>query len=199
MTIEIPQYGLKAYALLYSKHSTEEKFRQSELDWVVSPSMRKKIFALLLRSGWIKKSSRRTYSCVNPSDAIRGLLEFRVPQIMLGAKREYSFTRISAVEVWSDFSYIQRSMEKSPYFIKVLRKDLKYWKGFFNTREIPNYVGAGATIGEYIILIPVSKLSFDEKNGFRVDSLREAMDFAKSNGMLAYALSYMKRKYGDLA
>lgn len=196
MTVEIPQYGLKAYALLFSKHGTHSKFRQSELDWIVSTSMKKKIFSLLLRSGWIKKQSSGTYVCTNPSDAIKGLLEFRVPEIIKHAEKKYAFTGLSAVEIWSDFSYVQRSMEKSPYFIKVLRKDLKYWKEFFNNKEIPNYVGTGTTIGEYVILIPVNALSFKEKNGFRVDALKETMQYANSNDIYAYASEYMKNKYG---
>lgn len=196
MTIEIPQYGLKAYALLFSKHGIQGQFRQSELDWIVSSSMKKKIFALLLRSGWIKKHANGTYSCINPSDAIKGLLEFRVPEIMKEAEKKYSFTQLSAVEIWSDFSYVQRGMEKSPYFIKILRKNLRYWKEFFNMHEIPNYIGSGATIGEYVILIPVSKLSFKEKSGFKVDSFKETMDYAKSNDVFAYASEYMKNKYG---
>ncbi len=168
MTIEIPQYGLKAFALLFSKHGTRGKFRQSELDWIVSSSMKKKIFALLLRTGWIRKNPGRTYSCINPSDAIQGLMELRVPEIMKNVQKDYAFTRLSAVEIWSDFSYVQRSMEKSPYFVKVLRKDLKYWKEFFNRAEIPNYEGSGTTIGEFIILIPVTSLSYKEKSGFRL-------------------------------
>jgi len=111
MTIEIPQYGLKAYALLFSKHGTEGRFGQSELDWIVSSSMKKKIFSLLLRSGWIVKQSKQTYSCTSPAEAIKGLLEFRVPDVVKQATRQYSFTQASAVEIWSDFSYVQRGRE----------------------------------------------------------------------------------------
>lgn len=196
MTIEIPQYGLKAYALLFSKHGVQREFRQSELDWIVSISMKKKIFSLLLRSGWIKKRSSGAYSCTNPSDAIKGLLEFRVPQIIKTAQKNYAFTQLSAVEIWSDFSYVQRGKEKSPYFIKILKKDLGYWKEFFNRNEIPNYINSGTTIGEFIILIPVSKLLFEEKNDFKVESLKETKQYAQSNEIYAYALEYMKRKYG---
>ena len=157
------------------------------------------IFALLLRSGWIKKRSGGTYSCTNPSDAIKGLLEFRVPGMMKDARKPYAFTRFSAVEIWSDFSYVQRSMEKSPYFIKVLRKDMHYWKAFFHAREIPNYVGSGATVGEYVILIPVARFSYEEKGAFKVDSLRETMRYAESNDVYAYASEYMERTYGASA
>lgn len=199
MTIEIPRYGLKAYALLFSKHGAHGRFKQSELDWIVSSSMKKKIFALLLKRGWIKKNPDGTYSCTNPSDAIKGLLEFRVPKIIKNAKKEYAFTQLSAVEIWSDYSYVQRGMEKSPYFIKVLRKDLKYWRAFFNSNEIPNYVQSGANIGEFVILIPVSTLSFEEKSGFKVDSLKKTMRYAKSNDIYAYASEYMENKYGAAA
>lgn len=199
MTIEIPQYGLKAYALLFSRHGAHERFRQSELDWIVSSSMKKKIFSLLLRSGWIKKHPKETYSCTSPSDAIQGLLEFRVPEIMKKAKRRYSFTQSSAVEIWSDFSYVQRGREKSPYFIKILRKDIRYWKEFFNSNEIPNYVQSGATIGEFVILIPVDRLSFEEKNGFNVDPLKETIRYAKSNEIHAYASEYIENRYGAAA
>lgn len=198
MTIEIPQYGLKAYALLFSRHGTQEAFRQSELDWIVSTSMKKKIFALLVRTGWIKKISKILYHCTNPKEAIEGLLEFRVPEIMKKAKKKYAFTKLSAVEIWSDFSYVQRGREKSPYFIKVLQKDIKYWKEFFNRNEIPNYVTSGATIGEFVILIPVNTISFGEKDGFNVDYLKEALQYARSNDAYTYAVRYIEKKYGEL-
>lgn len=199
MVVEIPRYGLKAYALLFSKHGVNEEFRQSELEWMVSASMKKKIFSLLLRSGWIKRRPNGTYTCTSPSDAIKGLLEFRVPKVMRDAKRAYAFTGLSAVEIWSDFSYVQRGMEKSPYFIKVLRKDLEYWKGFFNRNRIPNYVGTGSTVGEFVILIPVGSLLYEEKSGFKVDSFKETISYAKANDAYAYASGYMKSKYGALA
>ncbi len=199
MTVEIPQYGLKAYALLYSKHGTQGEFKQSELDWIVSQSMKKKIFSLLLRSGWIIKKHSGKYVCANPSDAIKGLLEFRVPDIIKKARKDYAFTQLSAVEIWSDFSYVQRGIEKSPYFIKVLKKELKYWKEFFNKEEIPNYVGSGATIGEYVILIPIEKLTHVEKNNFKVDTLKKTIDFAKANDIYDYATEYIVRKYGEAA
>ena len=117
---------------------------------------------------------------------------------MKNAKKKYAFTQSSAVEIWSDFSYVQRGMEKSPYFIKVLRKDLNDWKTFFNMHEVPNYVKTGATIGEYIILIPVDKLSFEEKNGFKVEPFKDTIHYAKSNGVYDYATEYMKNKHRGL-
>src|SRR3989338_2284260 len=152
MITEIPQYCLRAYSLFYSKHGSREPFVQNELDWIVSQSMKKKIFSLLLRSGWIKKVSRNSYKCVQPDNVIKGLLEFKVHEIIRKAKKPYAFTNLSSIEIWSDYVYVQRGIERSPYFIKVLKKNLKYWKDFFNNYNIPNYINEGSTIGEYVIL-----------------------------------------------
>lgn len=199
MTSEIPQYGLRAYSLFYSKHGSREAFKQSELDWIVSESMKKKIFSLLLKSGWIKKESRTTYKCIEPEKAIKDLLEFKVPEIIKKAKKPYAFTNLSAVEIWSDYSYVQRGMERSPYFIKVLKKDLGYWKEFWNKNNIPNYIKEGSTIGEYVILMPVDKIKAVEKQGLRVEPLKQTLRIAKENEMYSYAYNYMRRKYGTAA
>lgn len=196
MTYEIPQYCLRAYALFYAKHGSKEPFQQSQLDWIVGSSMKKKIFSVLLRAGWIAKASRDTYKCVEPEKTIKGLLEFKVSQSIREATKPYAFTNLSAVEIWSDYSYIQRGMEKSPYFIKVLRKDLKYWKSFFNKINIPNYIKKGSTIGEYVILIPINNVKSVDKDGLKVEQLNEALKTAKSNEMYSYAYNYMRKKYG---
>ena len=199
MSIDIPQYGLKAYALFFVRHGLNEEFGQSDLDWIVRQSMKKKIFALLLRSGWIKKASRDRYLCVKPEQVIRGLLELRVPSIMKKSLRPYAFTGLSAIEIWSDYSYVQRGVEKSPYFINVLHKDLGYWKEFFSKNGIQSYTNEGATIGEYVILKPVGRLNSTEKDGQKVVGLAEAKKLAKANDIYSHPYKYMREKYGTSA
>lgn len=199
MYTEIPQYGLRAYALFYSRHGSRESFKQAELNWIVSQGMKKKIFSLLLNSGWIKKASKTTYRCVEPKNVISGLLEFKVPEIMKESEKEYAFTNLSAIEIWSDYSYVQRGIEKSPYFIKVLKKDLRYWITFFNKHNIPNYINKGSTIGEYVILVPVEHLKYIEKNDLKVENLENTMKLAKANEIYLYAYIYMRKKYEHTA
>jgi hypothetical protein len=193
---EIPNYGLRAYALFFSRHGLTEYFTQSDLDWIVGQSMKKKIFSLLLTAGWIKKVSDREYKCVNPSEILKGLLDFKVPQIIKEAKKDYAFTGLSAIEIWSDYSYVQRGREKSPYYIKILKKDLRYWKAFLNKNKIPNYVNSGSTIGEFIILIPVNRLTNEEKDGLMVETLKETKKIAKASSFYMYPYNYMKERYG---
>lgn len=195
---EIPYYGLRAYALFFSKHGLKEEFAQSELDWIVGQSMKKKIFSLLLNAGWIKKTSKSAYMCVSPENILNGLLDFKVQQIIKEAKKPYIFTGLSAVEIWSDYSYVQRGREKSPYYIKVLKKDIKYWKSFFNKNKIPNYIKVGSTIGEFIILIPVDKINAGEKDSIKVETLKETEKIAKANSFYVYPYNYMKEKYGSI-
>ena len=157
-----------------------------------------KIFALLVRNGWIHKVSSNLYKCVNPEVILKGLLEFKVPQIIKEARKPYAFTGLSAIEIWSDYSYIQRGREKSPYYIKILKKDLKYWKSFFNRYRIPNYVKAGSTIGEFVILMPVDTLKTMEKDEMYVDTLQETAKAAKANSFYSYPYNYMREKYGTI-
>ncbi len=199
MYTEIPYFGLRAYALFFSRHGLKEEFSQSALDWIVGQSMKKKIFSLLVNAGWIKKVSNNTYKCVNPEKILKGLLEFKLPTIIKEARKPYAFTGLSAVEIWSDYAYAQRGREKSPYYMKVLRKDMAYWKAFFNRHRIPNYVHAGSTIGEFIILIPSKKIDCEEKDGMMVESLKETRKIAKANNVYAYAYNYMREKYGSSA
>ena len=194
---EVPNYGLRAYALFYTKHGVRETFQQSELDWIVSQSMRKKIFATLLRAGWITKVSWQEYACVNPDMIFKNLLDFRVPAVMREAQKPYAFTGLSAIEIWSDFSYVQRGRERSPYFVKVLIQDVPYWNEFFNQHTISHYVREGSTIGEFVIVIPVKKIRSVKKNELAVEPLEQAMSAAKKNEMFPYAYTYMKKKYGD--
>lgn len=197
MTKVIPQYELKAYALFFMKHGSTEEFAQRDLDWIVGQSMKKKIFSLLLRSGWIKKKSNGTYVCVSPEKAIKGLLNIRVPEVIKKAQRPYAFTDLSAIEIWSDYSYVQRGLEKSPYFIKVLKKDLIYWKTFFSKQSISFYIKEGTTIGEYVILKPVVHFTATEKEGFNVISLAETERLAKANEIYLDAYNYMRQKHGS--
>lgn len=199
MTMEIPAYALRAYALFYSKYGSREPFTQSVLDWITGSSMKKKIFSALLKAGWIKKKTKNTYICVKPETAVKGLLEFKVPRIMPEAKKPYVFTGLSAVEIWSDYSYVQRGVERSPYFIKVLHKDLLYWKKFLSERSVPYYLKKGSTIGEFVILIPVGRIFSVKKEGLRVEPLQKALKIAKENEMYNYAYNYMRKKYGTAA
>ena len=45
--------------------------------------------------------------------------------------------------------------------------------------------------------MPVKSLTFDEKDGLKVDTLKETMKCARSNDIYEYAAEYMRKKYGE--
>ncbi len=194
--LEIPNYGLRSYALFFSKYGTKEAFKQSELDWIVSPNMRKKIFSVLLNSGWIRKISRMEYRCASPETIFKHLLDFKLPEMIKQANRPYAFTGLSAVEIWSDFSYILRGRERSPYFIKVLKKDLIFWKRFFSPYNIPIYIKKGSTVGEFVVLLPTTKISAIKKKDLFVEPIKNTLEIAKENKMFIPMYKYIKKRYG---
>ncbi|MBI4454260.1 hypothetical protein HY636_06470 [Candidatus Woesearchaeota archaeon] len=195
MTQEIPKYVLRAYALLYTKYGTENRFTQDTLNWVVSSSMRKKIFSVLLNSGWIVKTSKREYMCNDPKTIFSSLFLFKIPEILKTSKKKYYFCKMSAVEIWTDFSYIQRSWEHSPYFIYINKEDLNYWKGFLSKFNMPFFIEEGSFIGEFVILMPRKRLICTTYNHFPVEKLSSCVKFCKNNSLFEYPLAYLKEKF----
>lgn len=197
MYSEIPYFGMRAYALFFTRFGSSRPFSQSELDFMVSEPMKKKVFSVLLSSGWIRKEGRGSYRCNEPRKVVLHLLDFKVPEMMKEAEKPYAFAGLSAIEIWSDYAYTQRGIERSPYFTRVLRKDLPYWKGFFAARRVPCYVGKGTAIGEFAILMPAGNVRAVQKGGLLVEPLALAMAEAKKNRMHSYAYKYMREKYGE--
>jgi len=102
---------------------------------------------------------------------------------------------MSAAEIWTDFSYIQRSWEHSPYFIKIKDSDLDYWKQFLSKNGIPFFMKEGTFIGEFIILYPQRSLKCSVHNGFPVERLVDTIKFCQNNSLFEYPLAYLKKKF----
>jgi len=193
---EIPRYALRAYALLHNKFGTDKEFKQDSLNWLVSTPMRKKIFSVLLNSGWIKKKSKTSYLCLSPETIFKGLFSFKVPDILKKAKKDYCYFGASAVEIWTKFSYVQRGWEHSPYFIEVKKGDLGYWKNFLSAKGIPYFLEEGSFLGEFIILKLAEKIDYDNLDGYPVKKLENVVNFCEGNlSLFEYPLAYLVKKY----
>jgi hypothetical protein len=195
MAQEIPKYALRAFGLLYIKFGNKISFSQDAFNWIVSSSMRKKIFSVLLKSGWIKKKSKKEYLCNEPSDIFYSFFEQRVPEMLKSSKRDYCFSRMSAVEIWTDFNYIQRSFEHNPYFINVKEEDLDYWKDFLASQNIAYFINEGTFMGEFVILLPKKNIEFVSHKENPVEKLEEAVAFCQGNSLFEYPLAYLVKKF----
>lgn len=192
----VPKYVFKAYALLYNRFG-EGKFDQSYLSWWVTESTRKKLFHTLMEKGWIRRVGRGEYVCNPPEKILSKLFEPRIPTLLDEVKLNYCYARMSAVEVWCDYNYLQRSWEYSPYYINVLEKDVRKWKKFFKQHGIAAFIKEPKpTIGEFVVLLPVKKVKKIVIHNRPVEKLDAVIKFCEANlETFEYPLAYLIKKY----
>ena len=197
MTEPIPTYAQQAYAILHNRFG-DQPFDSNFLGWFISESMVKKTLHVLEKRGWIRRVRKGSYICVDPEEVFRKMVQFRVPRLLDNTGRRYAYTRASAVEVWTDYTYIQRSWEHSPYFVKVLREDLGDWVKRLREYKVNVFVGeAKPAIGEFVVLFPEERFEYDVHNGVPVDGLEEVTRFCERNiEAFEYPLAYLKSKFG---
>jgi hypothetical protein len=196
MTEHIPNYAQEAYAVLYNKFN-ENSFPSSYLNWFVSSSMSKKTFHVLEKAGWIRRIEKGRYVCVNPDKVFKSMIEFKVPRLLEKAGRRYAYTEASAVEIWSDFSFIQRSWEHSPYYVKILQSELKDWLKYFAKHRVNVFVNsAKPALGEFVILKPEKRLRYETHNNLPVEALDKTVRYCERHiDAFEYPLAYMKAKF----
>jgi hypothetical protein len=197
MSEPIPTYAQHAYAILYNRFG-DQPFDSNYLGWFLSEGMIKKTLHVLERKGWIRRARKGIYVCVSPVEVFMEMVRFRVPELLEKMGRRYAYTRASAVEVWTDYSYIQRSWEHSPYFVKVLRKDVEHWVKCFREHKVAVFIeDAKPAMGEFVVLFPEEHFDHEVHNGKPVDGLDEVTRFCERNiETFEYPLAYLKSKFG---
>jgi len=191
-----PKYSQEAYAILYNKFG-EDTFTPKYISWFLSESMVKKLLHVLEGKGWITRVERGKYVCQKPEQIFQGMIEFKVPDLLERSEKDYFFVKMSAVEIWTDFTYIQRSWEHSPYFFAVLEKDLDYWVDYFKEHRIKVFIERPkAVFGEFVVLYPMEKLNFEKYSDKPVQKLDKVVEFCEENiDNFEYPLAYLKEKY----
>lgn len=159
--------------------------------------MVKKILHVLEKKGWIQRVKRGSYVCVRPDETFRAMVQLRVPRLLEEAGKAYVYTGASAVEIWTDYVYIQRSWEHSPYFVRVKNGDMAFWKRYFREHRVKVFVGkAKLALGEFVVLFPEDKLDFSVYRKKPVDKLKETVRFCERNiEFFEYPLAYLKSKF----
>jgi len=197
MSEPVPAYAQEAYAILRTRFASDS-FTSDYLAWFISSGMVKKTLHTLERAGWVKRIEKGRYVCVNADDIFRSMVVFRVPQLLRESGMKFTYTGSSAVEVWTDYSYMQRSWEHSPYFVKVLRTDLRRWIDYFRKHKIKVFISNPETsLGEFIVLEPKERLTGRLHNGLPVDQLNDVVRYCeKYIETFEYPLAYMKAKFG---
>ena len=196
MSESVPSYAQEAYAILRSRFAGDS-FPADYLSWFVSRSMVKKTLHMLEHAGWIRRVDRGSYVCNNADEIFRSMVEFKVPKLLSEAGMRYAYTAASAVEVWTDYSYIQRSWEHSPYFVRVLSSDLSKWISYFRMHKVKVFNSKPElAMGEFVILKPERELATVTHNGVPVDPLESAVSFSEKHiHTFEYPLAYLQAKF----
>ena len=188
------------YAVLWKKFGQSE-FSTKELrflDIFLSTTMKKKVLFVLSQNGWIKRIMRGHYVCAVPNEIFKQIFEPKVLGLLTKTKMKWVFSRLNALEVYTDFSVTHRSWLSSPFYINVLKKDLGKWLSLLKKTGMRTYVSyAKPSLGEYIVLMPKEKLEIKFVRGFPVESFKEVVQFAQQNPFeFEYELNYLREKYG---
>lgn len=184
------------YSLLYLKHGSAS-FDLNDVKWYFSPQMLKKLFFNLTKAGWLKAISRGKYACSNPVEAVKSFFEPRTENILKESKFKYCYFGHSAADVWADGMYKQDSWERKPFFVMVLKKDLKKWKKLFASKQTPFFSEPKQNVlGEFVIFDAVDSFKSEIHNGLPVISLKKTVEFCEKNKtLLEYPLAYFFAKY----
>ena len=196
MSEAVPTYAQEAYAILRSRFGSD-RFPANYLSWFVSRGMVKKTLHTLEHAGWIRRVEKGSYVCRNADEIFRSMVEFRVPRLLSEAGMKYAYTEASAVEVWTDYSYIQRSWEHSPYFVKVLRSNLDRWISYFRKHKVKVFAWKPEmSMGEFVVLKPSGGFKVEIHNGLPVDPLSSAVAYSETHiHTFEYPLAYMEAKF----
>ena len=188
------------YAVFWNKFR-ERQFSTRELRFLevlMSTNMKKKVLFNLSEDGWIKREKRGIYRCITPRNIFETFFKPKVMNLLKNTKMKWCFYGLNALEVYSDFSVYHRSWLSSPFYIKVLKKDLKKWIKLFKKHDIPVYKNkAKADLGEYVILIPKRDFRIKIVNNYPVEPFKNVIKFTKRRRFeFAYELKYLNEKYG---
>lgn len=196
MSQAVPPYAQQAYAILHARFQ-DDTFPSDYLARYITESMVKKTLHALETAGWIRRVERGTYVCNPPDQVFDAMIEFRVPRILSEAGMPYAYAQASAVEVWSDYTYIQRSWEHSPYHINIRKQDTEQWIDLFRSHRISVYTSeAQPALGEFVILHPEEPLRTEEKDGVPVEPLETVTRYCAENlDAFEYPLAYIRAKY----
>jgi hypothetical protein len=191
---------LQTYAILWNKFG-DRQFSTKEirfLDLFMSKSMKKKTLFELSEKSWMKRESRGSYRCIDPKVVFEGFFKPRVMVLLKNVKMKWCFYGLNALEVYTNFSVEHRSWLSSPFYIKVLKKDLKKWLLLFKKHDIPTYINESkAEFGEYVILMPSDEFKSKTINNYPVEPLENVIRFAEQRKFeFAYELKYLGEKHG---
>lgn len=157
----------------------------------------------LIKLNYITRINKGKYKVTSPREFVKVIVNENKNQINVldYANRIYAFSNDTAVRIWTE-GYYWTNFTKGfkPIHLKVLKKDLGYWKKFFRDNDIEFALDNHRIMfGVMFILHPSETVLTECKDGNQVVPLEETISFCKEN-ILVYepALTYISDNYGPV-
>jgi len=191
---------LKLYSWLW-KSFGNKKFSLEEFRTVFPSSHHKKIIFDLVKLGYIQRIGRGEYKVIEPKKFVDKIVEKNLKQrdILEKVDKKYAFCDNGAVIIWTD-GYYWTGFTKGfkPVHIRILERDLKWWKDFFKKNGIEYALeGENRTLfGLTYILHPKKDFKVEKKDDTFVIPLDETVEFCMNNRLIYEpALEYLDEHY----
>jgi hypothetical protein len=196
---------MNQYTELYAwiRHSFgDEPFSIDSFRAVFPTSQAPKVIHDLVGEGYLQRTDRGVYIAVKPEKLIEGIVrkDYGAKDIVRQAECRYAYCDSTAVSIWTE-GYYWTGFTKGfrPSHIRVMQKDLAYWRDFFGKRHVrcASQNESRTLFGYVYILHPEKDFRVANKDGARVIPLEETVKFCLENEMdYQPALEYLDEHYG---
>ncbi|MEA1924699.1 MAG: hypothetical protein U9M95_02410 [Candidatus Altiarchaeota archaeon] len=191
---------LRLYGWLWETFK-DKKFSLREFKTVFPSPQHKKIIFDLIRSGYVKRTSRGIYKTIEPRKFVEKIVVTNLKQknILEKAREKYAFCNNDAVTIWTDGYYwtgFTRGFK--PVHIEVREKDLGWWRDFFKRNGVEFALeGESRTLfGLMYILHPRGDFRVEKKDNAFVVPLDETVEFCMKNRLIYEpALEYLDKHH----
>lgn len=191
---------MKLYGWMYEVFGDEE-FTIDDFRAVFPSPQPVKVMHDLIRLNYIDRIKRGKYRVIAPNKFVERIVEENLKQedVLKNVIKEYAYCDNDAIIIWTDgYYWTGFTAGFKPIHIKVLEKDLGWWKNFFvkNDVEFSTERERRTLFGLSYILHPERKFRKEKKDGTPIIPLEEAVEFCRKNE-LTYrpALEYLDEKY----
>lgn len=170
------------YSDVLASRFGEGEFTTRDLSLITGTSRAAKLLSDLKFKGIVERVGHGRYRLLKPSERpdIRVLEWERVRRIILKAPWTKAFVDSSAVEVWTNGSYIvSRSAFIKVFHISIIESDHSKWINYLNSSGVS--IKGKKKVGAFVDLIPVKSVKYELKNGEPVIPKDETIKLIKDH------------------
>ncbi|MEE8403270.1 MAG: hypothetical protein V3R93_05920 [Candidatus Hydrothermarchaeaceae archaeon] len=188
---------MKLYGWMYEAFG-DRRFTINDFRAVFPGPSPAKVIYDLIRLNYVNRIKRGIYRVMAPARLVEKIVEGNLKQedILKSATKKYAYCDNDAVNIWTDgYYWTGFTAGFKPIHIKVLKKDLSWWKNFFREGSVEfSILGEHRTFfGLLYVLHPEDMFRIEQREDVPIIPLKEAIEFCRENE-LTYgpALEYLK-------